>query len=97
MQKISKDVLVERAITLLQDGTVTSVFGWRRGEFDYDNTPSVFSSVDDIRNGNFKMPKPKLLNKNSVQTTNNVQNQHLLPVFPLSSTKLLDVYANGKE
>lgn len=50
MQKISKDVLVEKAITLLQDGTVTSVFGWRRGEFDYDNTPSVFSSVDDIKN-----------------------------------------------
>ncbi len=48
MQKITRDELVKKACSLLENGTVSSVLGWRCGEFDYDITPSVFSSKDDI-------------------------------------------------
>ena len=48
MQKITREVLVEKAVSLLEGGVVCSVLGWRKGEFDYDITPSVFSSKEDI-------------------------------------------------
>ncbi len=48
MQKITRDVLVSKAIALLEDGTVANVLGWRKGEFDYDITPSVFTAKEDI-------------------------------------------------
>ena len=38
----------EKAIQLLQDQIVDRVIGWRAGEFFYDLTPSVFTSVEDI-------------------------------------------------
>ncbi|MDE5898723.1 MAG: 4Fe-4S dicluster domain-containing protein [Treponemataceae bacterium] len=40
--------MTERAKALLSDGTVTSVIGWRKGLFDYDVTPGLFASADDI-------------------------------------------------
>ncbi len=43
MQKITKEQLTEKAVSLLRDGTVTHVLGWSAGEFDYDITPAVFS------------------------------------------------------
>ncbi|MBQ5777777.1 MAG: 4Fe-4S ferredoxin, partial [Oscillospiraceae bacterium] len=49
MQKITRDMLIDKAVSLLANGTVTSVLGWRRGEFDYDITPSSFKTEDDIR------------------------------------------------
>ncbi len=49
MQKISRDVLVEKAVSLLENGTVSSVLGWRKGEFDYDITPAVFTDAEDIK------------------------------------------------
>ncbi|MBE6693098.1 MAG: 4Fe-4S ferredoxin [Ruminococcaceae bacterium] len=48
MQKITRDVLVEKAVSLLENGTVGSVLGWRKGEFDYDITPAVFTDKADI-------------------------------------------------
>ncbi|MBO5869507.1 MAG: 4Fe-4S dicluster domain-containing protein [Clostridia bacterium] len=50
MQKISRDILVEKAISMLENGDVCSVLGWRKGEFDYDITPAVFTDKDDIKN-----------------------------------------------
>ena len=38
----------EKAIQLLKDQTVDRIIGWRAGEFFYDLTPSVFTSVEDI-------------------------------------------------
>ena len=38
----------EKAIQLLHDQIVDRVIGWRAGEFFYDLTPSVFTSVEDI-------------------------------------------------
>ncbi len=48
MQKITRDVLVAKAVSLLENGTVANVLGWRKGEFDYDITPSVFTTKEDI-------------------------------------------------
>lgn len=47
---------------------------FREREWEWDGKSGVttecctFSSVDDIRSGNFKMPKPKLLNKTAIET-----------------------------
>lgn len=38
----------QRAIELLASGTVQRVLGWRAGEFCYDLTPAVFTSVEQI-------------------------------------------------
>ena len=50
MQEIKREALVQRAAALLADGTVDLVLGWKRGEFDYDVTPAVFTSADDVKN-----------------------------------------------
>ncbi len=49
MQKITENTLVERAIELLADGTVSRVLGWKRGEFAYDVTPAVFANAEDLK------------------------------------------------
>ena len=50
MQKVTQEALISRAVSLLEDGTVTAVLGWRRGEFDWDMTPAVFTTAEDIEN-----------------------------------------------
>ena len=54
----------EKAIQLLQDQIVDRVIGWRAGEFFYDLTPSVFTSVEDIEK---KFRLERLLRRESVQ------------------------------
>ena len=49
MQKVTKEQLVEKASALLKDGTVTSVLGWKKGEFDYDVTPALFESEEELK------------------------------------------------
>ena len=46
MQKITREQLIEKAEKLLNDGTVTAVLGWSKGEFDYDVTPAVFKNAE---------------------------------------------------
>ena len=48
MQEITRDQLVKRAAELLQNGTVTRVMGWKKGEFDYDLTPAVFTNETEL-------------------------------------------------
>ena len=48
MQKITRDILVEKAVSLLENGTVCCVLGWKKGEFDYDVTPALFESKEEI-------------------------------------------------
>ncbi len=48
MQEIKRDILISRAKALLADGTVNRVLGWHKGEFDYDITPAVFHSAEEI-------------------------------------------------
>lgn len=47
MQELTSD-LVKLAKGKLADGTVKSVIGWRRGLFDDDITPSVFTTAEDL-------------------------------------------------
>lgn len=42
MQKITREALVEKAVSLLENGTVSVVSGWKQGEFAYDITPALF-------------------------------------------------------
>ena len=49
MQAITRDQLIEKASALLSDGTVSAVLGWGKGEFDYDITPRVFHSVEELQ------------------------------------------------
>ena len=49
MQKVSRQQLVDKAVELLQNGTVSSVLGWKKGEFDYDITPAVFKDADALK------------------------------------------------
>lgn len=48
MQEIKREVLVSKASELLKNGTVDRVFGWKKGEFDYDITPALFTTAEDI-------------------------------------------------
>ena len=48
MQEIKRDILISRAKALLADGTVNRVLGWHKGEFDYDITPAVFYSGEEL-------------------------------------------------
>ena len=48
MQEIKREVLINKAEELLKNGTVDRVLGWKAGEFDYDVTPAVFTSADEI-------------------------------------------------
>ena len=48
MQEIKREVLIEKAKELLGNNTVDRVFGWKRGEFDYDVTPALFTSADEL-------------------------------------------------
>ena len=44
MQKITRDLLLEKASSLLKNGVVNRVLGWKSGDFDYDVTPAVFET-----------------------------------------------------
>ena len=49
MQKINADMLIEKAVSLLENGTVKCVIGWKKGEFAYDVTPALFESAEEIK------------------------------------------------
>ncbi|MBE6910945.1 MAG: 4Fe-4S ferredoxin [Ruminococcaceae bacterium] len=49
MQVITREQLVEKAVSLLASSTVSCVLGWSRGEFDYDVSPAVFRSEEEVR------------------------------------------------
>ena len=51
MQKVTTTTLIERAASLLADGTVSAVLGWKRGEFDYDMTPATFTTAEELTAG----------------------------------------------
>ena len=49
MQKITREQLIDKAVSLLENGTVCGVLGWKKGEFDYDVTPALFSTVEELK------------------------------------------------
>ena len=48
MQTVTRDLLLQKACELLDAGTVNWVYGWQKGQFDYDVTPAVFSSKEEL-------------------------------------------------
>ena len=48
MQKITQQQLIDKAVSLLAEGTVSCVIGWEKGEFDYDVTPALFESKEEL-------------------------------------------------
>ena len=48
MQKITTQMLIEKATELLNNGTVSAVLGWKKGEYDYDVTPGVFKNAEEL-------------------------------------------------
>jgi heterodisulfide reductase subunit C len=46
-----QEKMIARAKELLLDGTVNRVLGWKVGEFDYDITPGVFTSAEELDEG----------------------------------------------
>ena len=40
--------MIEKAASLLNNGTVDRVLGWKAGEFSYDVTPAVFTSAEEL-------------------------------------------------
>ena len=44
MQEINRETLIAKAKELLDAGTVDRLLGWKRGEFDWDVTPAVFTA-----------------------------------------------------
>ena len=51
MQEISREILIDKAVSLMENGTVDRVIGWGSGEFSYDITPKVFKSADELKDG----------------------------------------------
>lgn len=51
MQKITQNLLIDKAVSLLENGTVNYVLGWKKGDFDYDITPAVFKNAEELRDG----------------------------------------------
>ena len=49
MQKITRSVLIEKAEKLLNDGVVSRVLGWKKGDFSYDITPAIFTTADEMK------------------------------------------------
>ena len=48
MQEITREILVSKASEMLENGTVDRVLGWKAGEFDYDVTPAVFHTAEEL-------------------------------------------------
>ena len=49
MQKVTREMLIEKASALLAEGKVDRVLGWKNGEFSYDVTPFVFTDVESMK------------------------------------------------
>ena len=51
MQKITREQLIEKASELLENGSVSCVLGWGKGEFGYDVTPTLFKTAEEMKEG----------------------------------------------
>ena len=45
-----QEIMIKRALELLESGEVNRVLGWQKGEFSYDVTPAIFSDAEKLRN-----------------------------------------------
>ena len=49
MQEITRDALLNKALELLENGTVDSILGFKSGEFSYDVTPAIFENAESLK------------------------------------------------
>ena len=49
MQKITREMLIEKAQSLFSEGKITRAIGWKAGEFSYDVTPFVFENAEQMQ------------------------------------------------
>lgn len=63
--------LVARAQQLLEDGTVSRVVGWTKGEFVYDPSPATFDSAEALSEFVYNEFCGANLSKYLVQVTKN--------------------------
>lgn len=49
MPSVTRDILLQKALTLWEAGQVDAVLGWQKGEFCYDVTPALFTKVGDLK------------------------------------------------
>ncbi|MBQ3066251.1 MAG: 4Fe-4S dicluster domain-containing protein [Clostridia bacterium] len=49
MQTVTREQLLSKAVSLLSSGTVNRVLGWKKGDFAYDVTPSVFETESELQ------------------------------------------------
>ncbi len=47
-QQINREILVKKAKELLENKTVSSVLGYKSGDFFYDVTPATFNSIEEL-------------------------------------------------
>ena len=99
MQKVTQEALISRAVSLLEDGTVTAVLGWRRGEFDWDMTPAVFTTAEDIENNfiyndfcganlsKYLLRQTRKIEGKILVPHNDIENAYVYRFFVLSSSE----------
>jgi len=46
-----QEMMIKRAIELLANGTCDRVLGWTKGDFAYDQTPALFTTEEELREG----------------------------------------------
>ncbi len=49
MQKITREILIEKAEKLFAEGVITCALGWKKGDFSYDITPAIFNNVEEMK------------------------------------------------
>ena len=48
MQEITRELLISKASELLKSGAADRVLGWKKGDYDYDVTPAVFRTAEEL-------------------------------------------------
>ena len=48
MQKINREILINKAKELFEKGEINKAYGWGKGEFSYDVTPICFENADQM-------------------------------------------------
>ena len=44
MQEINREILAAKAKEIFESGKADRLLGWKRGEFDWDVTPALFTA-----------------------------------------------------
>ena len=86
-----QDELIKRAKELLSEGKVQKVIGWKKGLFEDDITPAVFTSAEELdKDFVFNKHCKANLSKYLVQITKNIE-------IAKSTTRMNNVMAKQRD